>query len=240
MHSHVSYEIPIAHFFTVSYHTSVLTNLMIVAQSDVGIAIGAGTDVAIETAAIVLMESKLADVVLAIDLSRTVFNRIKLNFVWALGYNCLAIPIAAGAFYPWLQVALPPFMAAVAMIFSSLSVLCSSLLLNIYKKPEFKKYYGRALRKGALGLESVEASFGQRHVNIIRCAAMEIGEKCCCSKESCKCYPCEEHGNGNLPEKLLPEDGTKMFNAGCQQLWDKPCACTNCKCANCNCSAPTV
>ena len=103
------------------------------AQADVGIAIGAGTDVAIETAGIVLINSKLTDVLVAIDLSRKVFSRIKLNFVWALGYNTMAIPVAAGALYPALQMALPPFMAAVAMIASSLSVLTSSLLLNLYK-----------------------------------------------------------------------------------------------------------
>jgi hypothetical protein len=202
-----------------------------VAQSDVGIAIGAGTDVAIETGAIVLMESKLSDVVLAIDLSRAVFLRIKLNFIWALGYNCLAIPIAAGAFYPWIQLALPPFMAAVAMILSSLSVLCSSLLLNMYKKPEFKKFYGRALRKGALGLESVEASFATTR-QIVQCTAMEHGEECSCSKETCKCFPCEEHGN--LMDKTPTDTEPEILRPGCQQLWGKPCACEKpCRCKNC-------
>eukprot|EP00979_Chaetoceros_neogracilis_P001494 scaffold253_cov267-Chaetoceros_neogracile.AAC.27 len=201
------------------------------AQSDVGIAIGAGTDVAIETGAIVLMESKLSDVVLAIDLSRAVFLRIKLNFIWALGYNCLAIPIAAGAFYPWIQLALPPFMAAVAMILSSLSVLCSSLLLNMYKKPEFKKFYGRALRKGALGLESVEASFATTR-QIVQCTAMEHGEECSCSKETCKCFPCEVHGN--LMDKTPTDTEPEILRPGCQQLWGKPCACEKpCRCKNC-------
>ena len=87
------------------------------AQADVGIAIGAGTDVAIETAGIVLMNSKLSDVVIAIDFSRKVMNRIKLNFVWALGYNTLAIPIAAGTLYPVLQMALPPFMAGKSFVY---------------------------------------------------------------------------------------------------------------------------
>ncbi len=112
------------------------------AQSDIGIAIGGGSDVAVETGGIVLMNSKLTDVVIALDLSRKVFSRIKLNFCWALGYNTAAIPIAAGALYPWLQMALPPFMAAVAMILSSLSVLCSSLLLNLYKPPTYDGHFG--------------------------------------------------------------------------------------------------
>ena len=81
------------------------------AQADVGLAIGAGTDVAIETAGIVLMNSKLSDVVVAFDFSRKVMTRIKLNFLWALGYNTLSIPIAAGTLYPVIQMALPPFMA---------------------------------------------------------------------------------------------------------------------------------
>ena len=201
------------------------------AQSDVGIAIGAGTDVAIETAAIVLMNSNLTDVVLAIDLSRKVFSRIKLNFFWALGYNSLAIPIAAGIFYPWLQMALPPFMAAVAMILSSLSVLCSSLLLNTYKPPEYKKhYYGRKLRDGTLGLEGVDvvlSSIG----GLAQCDAMQNGHGCSCSSETCQCFPCEEHGNSK--EDGLGDVATKALYPGCHRQWGKPCECVECKCVGC-------
>ncbi len=169
------------------------------AQSDVGIAIGAGTDVAIETGSIVLMNSKLTDVVLAIDLSRKVFKRIKINFFWALGYNSLAIPIAAGAFYPWLQMALPPFMAAVAMILSSLSVLGSSLLLKLYKPPRYTKRYGRRLRDGSLGLEEIDALFnsGKLHINITEIPKSSFypgchrhWEKPCMCSKPCKCVGC--------------------------------------------------
>ena len=84
------------------------------ACADVGIAIGAGTDIAIETASMVLVNSKLRDVRTAIDISRVVFRRIQLNFVWALGYNVLMIPFAAGVFFPLLHVSLPPMYAGMA------------------------------------------------------------------------------------------------------------------------------
>ena len=104
-------------------------------QADVGIAIGAGTEIAVEAADMVLVNSKLSDVVVAIDLSKFIFARIKLNFFWALGYNSLGLPIAAGVFYPAFQVALPPSIAALAMALSSVSVVGSSLALKWYKNP---------------------------------------------------------------------------------------------------------
>jgi len=125
------------------------------AQADVGMAIGAGTDVAIETAQIVLMNSKLTDVIVAIHLARSIYSRIRFNFAWALGYNTLAIPVAFGFFYPLILQPIPPSAATLAMVLSSTSVLLSSLLLNYYRPPEFEKQYGRILRNGELGLERV-------------------------------------------------------------------------------------
>ena len=81
------------------------------AQADVGIAVGSGTDVAIEAADYVLMRDDLEDVITAIDLSRRTFNRIRLNYAWAMGYNVTMIPVAAGILYPCTHMQLPPWIA---------------------------------------------------------------------------------------------------------------------------------
>ncbi|XP_042431937.1 copper-transporting ATPase HMA5-like [Zingiber officinale] len=105
-------------------------------SADVGMAIGAGTDIAIEAADIVLMKSNLEDVITAIDLSRKTFFRIRMNYVWAFGYNIIGIPIAAGVIFSFTRFRLPPWVAGAAMAASSVSVVCCSLLLKNYRRPK--------------------------------------------------------------------------------------------------------
>lgn len=104
-------------------------------EADVGMAIGSGTDTAIEAADYVLMRSDLEDVLTAIDLSKKTFRRIQLNYCWAFGYNILMIPVAAGVLYPGFHIQMPPWVAGGAMALSSVSVVCSSLLLKRYTRP---------------------------------------------------------------------------------------------------------
>ena len=103
------------------------------AQADVGIAIGSGTDVAMESADIVLMRSDLLDVVTAIELSKRTIRNIKQNLFWAFAYNTLGIPVAAGLLYIFGGPLLSPIIAAAAMSFSSVSVLLNALRLKGFK-----------------------------------------------------------------------------------------------------------
>ncbi len=109
------------------------------ARADVGIAIGAGTDVAIESADIVLMKNDLLDVVTAVGLSKAVIRNIKENLFWAFFYNACGIPLAAGLLYPVFGLKLSPMFGAAAMSLSSLFVVSNALRLRFFhvlKKPE--------------------------------------------------------------------------------------------------------
>lgn len=105
------------------------------AAADVGMAIGAGTDIAIEAADYVLVRNSLEDVITAIDLSRKTLARIRWNYFFAMAYNIIAIPVAAGILFPLTGLRMPPWLAGACMALSSVSVVCSSLLLRRYRKP---------------------------------------------------------------------------------------------------------
>lgn len=101
-------------------------------RADVGIAIGAGADVALEAAEVVLMKSRLTDVPAAIRLSRQVLKNIHENLFWAFFYNCIGIPLAAGILVPFLGISLNPMFAAAAMSLSSFCVVTNALRLNLF------------------------------------------------------------------------------------------------------------
>ncbi|HTZ10927.1 MAG TPA: heavy metal translocating P-type ATPase [Candidatus Margulisiibacteriota bacterium] len=104
------------------------------AQADIGIAIGCGTDIAIEAGDIVLIREDLRDVVVAMDLSRYAMKKIRQNLFWAFFYNVISIPVASGILYPFFKFMLNPVVAGIAMAFSSISVVTNSLLMRLYRR----------------------------------------------------------------------------------------------------------
>ena len=100
------------------------------AAADIGIAMGTGTDVAIEAADITLMNTDLRSIISAIKLSKKTMHTIRMNLVWAFGYNVVLIPVAMGILYPVFGILLNPILASAAMALSSVSVVTNSLLLK--------------------------------------------------------------------------------------------------------------
>ena len=108
------------------------------AKANIGIALGSGTDIAMEASDITLMNKDMSAVVDAIELSKMTLRKIKQNLFWALFYNCLGIPIAAGVLYPFNGILLKPLFAAAAMSFSSVSVVANALLLKRFRPSRYK------------------------------------------------------------------------------------------------------
>ncbi|KAF6262536.1 hypothetical protein COO60DRAFT_1458566 [Scenedesmus sp. NREL 46B-D3] len=102
-------------------------------RADVGLAVGGGADIAAQSADILLLKDSLSDVLVALDISSMAYHRMRWNFVYAYSYNTLAIPLAAGVLFPATHSLLPPWIAALAMALSSVSVVGSSLLLRLYR-----------------------------------------------------------------------------------------------------------
>ncbi len=111
-----------------------------ITKSNLGFAVGAGSDLTLESADVVLMKSDLRDVLIALDISKVVYRLIIWNFIWAIGYNIISIPLAGGVLYPLFGVTVPPALAGLSEIASSIPVVLFSLALQFYKpKPKILK-----------------------------------------------------------------------------------------------------
>uniref|UniRef100_UPI00405602E6 heavy metal translocating P-type ATPase n=1 Tax=Acetatifactor sp. TaxID=1872090 RepID=UPI00405602E6 len=128
------------------------------AAADVGMAIGAGTDVAMESADIVLMKSDLRDAVTAMKLSRSVIRNIKQNLFWAFFYNSIGIPLAAGVWYPLFELRLNPMFGAAAMSLSSIFVVCNALRLRGFQSG----FRARAVKDAEAVTEKLEIKIEER------------------------------------------------------------------------------
>jgi heavy metal translocating P-type ATPase len=140
-------------------------------RADVGIAIGAGTDIAIESADVVLMKDSLMDVVTAMELSRKVVRNIHMNLFWAFFYNVLGIPVAAGALYPAFGIQLSPMIGSAAMSLSSVSVVLNALRLRFFRPRNAKAdeqteriRKDETTMKKVIGVEGMMCAHCQMHV----------------------------------------------------------------------------
>lgn len=167
-------------------------------SADTGMAIGAGTDVAIDAANVVLMKSRLSDVSAAIRLSRQTVKNIKENLFWAFFYNIILIPIAAGAYYHWLGLDMKPMLGAAAMSLSSFCVVTNALRLNFFKMNSPKR--DKKIKQNFTGsiplpVEGIANSNTRKEVNNMAEKTLKV--------EGMMCQHCERH----VKEALEKIDG---------------------------------
>lgn len=191
-------------------------------RADVGIAIGAGTDVAIDSADVVLMHSSLMDVARAITLSRRTLLNIKENLFWAFIYNLVCIPIAAGVFSP-LGVTLDPMIGAAAMSLSSVSVVLNALRLNLAK---LDKHSARKKAPIDLDVDAIRAEINNANdTDTINTAAGNQPSACQCTENVCD-NACQsirnDCGNACVIEKskTINNISPKLANADCDGKCD--------------------
>ena len=148
------------------------------ARADVGIAIGAGTDVAMESADVVLMKSDLLDAVTAIQLSRAVIRNIRMNLFWAFFYNSIGIPLAAGVFFSILGWKLNPMFGAAAMSMSSVCVVTNALRLKLFR-PTFSAVQAEASAPVAeVKIEAIEESNEDEGEDVMKKIMIVEGMSC--------------------------------------------------------------
>ena len=133
-------------------------------RANVGIAIGAGTDVAVDSADMVLVRSDLQDVVSAVDLSAKTKKKIQENLFWAFFYNVICIPLAAGIFYPAFGITLNPMIAAAAMSLSSVFVMTNALTLRRFRVIHEEKYTAAEKNPERIAIRSLPATIGYNNI----------------------------------------------------------------------------
>jgi len=156
------------------------------AQADISFSVGAGTEIALEASDMVLMQNDLTQIINAIDLSKTVLNRIKLNFIFSFMFNVCGIPIAAGVLYPLFFIRIPPILAASAMACSSVLVVTSSLMLNCYRPAMRRQPPTESTRRGNQMCAN-ECPCCCSPLNSERTSLLNPGPVCTCVNCNCKC-----------------------------------------------------